>query len=130
MTTKWSPSELMQLNLLISVCDTSSQSSLLKCAAITNIEGRITNKGGNCSGEGFIQDYQAVTHVEILPKLPVYLFRPTMSFCKESAASQMCPEGPVPVPVDSTGLHVHMYCLGIPGQKYWRISTEQHITAL
>ena len=95
MTIKWSPSELMKLNLLISVCDTSSQSSLLKCASITNIEGKITKKGRNCRGEGFIQDYQAVAHVEILPKVPVYLPRPTMSFCKEAAASHMCPEGPV-----------------------------------
>lgn len=94
MTIKRSPSELMQLNLLISVCDTSLQSSLGKLAAITNAEGRITNMGRNRWGEVFIQDYWAVAHIEILPKVPVYSPRPTVSFCNEAAASYMCPEGP------------------------------------
>lgn len=129
MTIKQSPSELMQLNLLTSVCDECSQSSLLKCAAITNTEGRITNRGRNPWGKGFIQDYQAVVHVEILPKVPVYSLRPTASFCNEAAVSFVCPEGPM-LPGQHRVVCAHICCLGIPGQKYWRISIKQHMRAL
>lgn len=100
-----------------------------KYAIVTNSEERITNKGRNLWDAGFMQDYQTVAHIEILPKVPVYPPRPTVSFCNEAATPHMFSQK-VQYYLDSTGLHVHMCCLGIPGQNYWKISIEQHMTAL
>lgn len=82
---------------------------------MANIEGKVTNKRRNCWGEGFIWDYQAA---QILPNVPVYPPRPAMSFCKEAAASHMCPEGPV-IPGQHRVAIVHVFWESLNRFQNW-----------
>lgn len=81
----------------------------------------ITNKGRNRWGEGFMQDYQAVAHVEILPKVPAYPLRPAVSFCKGAAASHMCPQGPT-LPGQHRVAFAHMFW----GNSWTEILEDTH----
>lgn len=66
-----SPSEVMKLNLLISVSDTSSWTLLLKCLAVM---------GRNCWVRASSRTITG--HVEILLKVPGYPPRPAVRFCR------------------------------------------------